>query len=157
MTLSTFLFFSILQALRSTSKPRLSLIFRATPKASLTFRFAPKNCPHFQIHSQVSIENIRMLFPSWIGGENHRPAASHWHILSHKIVSSTPRHGWESNSELYQLQALTAYVAVNPTLNIIRPRSSSIETVLIQKQKSSEHEGREAPIAVTGIEYRSLF
>jgi hypothetical protein len=64
----------------------------------------------------------------------------------HFKASSTPRHGWESNSELYQLQALTAYVAVNPTLNIIRPRSSSIETVLIQKQKSSEHEGREAPM-----------
>ena len=24
-------------------------------------------------------------------GENHRPAASHWRILSHNVVSSTPR------------------------------------------------------------------
>jgi len=27
-----------------------------------------------------------------ITGENHRPAASHWQSLSHKAVSSTPRH-----------------------------------------------------------------
>ena len=25
-------------------------------------------------------------------GENHRPVASHWQILSHKFVSSTHRH-----------------------------------------------------------------
>ena len=24
--------------------------------------------------------------------ENHRPAASHWQTLSHKVVSSTPHH-----------------------------------------------------------------
>jgi hypothetical protein len=26
-----------------------------------------------------------------VPGENHRPVASHWHTLSHKVVSSTPR------------------------------------------------------------------
>ena len=28
---------------------------------------------------------------SWIGGENHRPAASCWQTLSHTVVSSTPQ------------------------------------------------------------------
>jgi hypothetical protein len=28
---------------------------------------------------------------SFIGGENHRPVASHWQSLSHIVVSSTPR------------------------------------------------------------------
>jgi len=31
---------------------------------------------------------------------NHRPAASHRQTLSHKVVSSTPRHGRASNSQL---------------------------------------------------------
>jgi len=26
-----------------------------------------------------------------VPGENHRPVASHWQILSHNVVSSTPR------------------------------------------------------------------
>jgi hypothetical protein len=33
-------------------------------------------------------------------GENHRPDASHWQTLSHNAVSSTPRHEWDSNSDL---------------------------------------------------------
>jgi len=37
---------------------------------------------------------------SFIGGENHRPTASHWQTLSHNDVSSTPRHEWASNSQL---------------------------------------------------------
>jgi len=36
----------------------------------------------------------------FISGENHRPAASHWQILSHNFVSSTPHHEWDSNSQL---------------------------------------------------------
>jgi len=30
--------------------------------------------------------------------ENHRPVASLWQNISHSVVSSTPRHGRESNS-----------------------------------------------------------
>jgi hypothetical protein len=33
-------------------------------------------------------------------GENHRPVASHSQTLSQKVVSSTPRHEWGSNSQL---------------------------------------------------------
>ena len=32
--------------------------------------------------------------------ENHRPAESHRQILSHDVVSSTPHHGCDSNSQL---------------------------------------------------------
>jgi len=31
--------------------------------------------------------------------ENHRPAASHWQTLSHNVVSSTPRHEQDLNSQ----------------------------------------------------------
>jgi len=37
---------------------------------------------------------------SFIGGENHRPAVSHWQTLSHNVVSSTPRHEQDSNAQL---------------------------------------------------------
>jgi hypothetical protein len=33
--------------------------------------------------------------------ENHQPVARHWHTLSYNVVSSTPRHERESNSQLY--------------------------------------------------------
>jgi hypothetical protein len=33
-------------------------------------------------------------------GENHRPAVSHRQILSHNVVSSTPRHEGCSKSQL---------------------------------------------------------
>jgi hypothetical protein len=31
--------------------------------------------------------------------ENHRPAASHWQTLSLYVVSSTPCHEWDLNSQ----------------------------------------------------------
>ena len=35
-----------------------------------------------------------------IPGENQQPVASHRQTLSHNVVSSTPRHEWDSNSHL---------------------------------------------------------
>jgi len=32
---------------------------------------------------------------------NHRPVASHWQTLSHNVVSSTPCHKRDLNSQLY--------------------------------------------------------
>jgi hypothetical protein len=32
--------------------------------------------------------------------ENRWPAASHWQTLSHNVVSNTPCHEWDSNSQL---------------------------------------------------------
>ena len=34
-------------------------------------------------------------------GVNHRPAASHWQILSYNVVRSTPRRERDSNSRRY--------------------------------------------------------
>jgi len=36
----------------------------------------------------------------FIDGENHRPATSHWQSLSQNVVSSTPHHEWDSDSQL---------------------------------------------------------
>jgi len=45
----------------------------------------------------ATFNNISVI--SWLSdllgeekGENHRPATSHWQIVSHNVVSSTPRH-----------------------------------------------------------------
>ena len=55
-------------------------------------------------------------------GENHRPVASHLQTLSHNVVSSTPRHERDSNSQLQWLYALIAEVVVNPTtIRLRRP------------------------------------
>ena len=35
-----------------------------------------------------------------IPGENYRPVTSHCQTLSHNIVSSTPRHEWDPDSQL---------------------------------------------------------
>ena len=34
-----------------------------------------------------------------VSGENHRPAASRWQTVSHKVVSSTHRNERDSNSQ----------------------------------------------------------
>ena len=49
-------------------------------------------------------------FPLWLSvllveetgvhGKKHRPVASNWRTLPHLIVSSTPRHNRDSNSQL---------------------------------------------------------
>jgi hypothetical protein len=30
-----------------------------------------------------------------VPGENHWPAISYWHAISHNVVSSTPDHEWD--------------------------------------------------------------
>jgi hypothetical protein len=34
-----------------------------------------------------------------VPGENHWPVTSHWQTLSHNVVSSTPSHEWDLNSQ----------------------------------------------------------
>jgi hypothetical protein len=36
--------------------------------------------------------SVLLVEETWGLGENHRPVGSHWQILSHNVVSSTPRH-----------------------------------------------------------------
>ena len=35
-----------------------------------------------------------------VPGKNHQPVTSHWQTLSYNVVSSTPRHEWDLNSQL---------------------------------------------------------
>ena len=44
--------------------------------------------------------SVLLVEETGIPRENRRAVASHWQILSHTIISSTPRHAWESNSQL---------------------------------------------------------
>jgi hypothetical protein len=48
--------------------------------------------------SVILWRSILLMEETRVPGENHRPVASHWHTLSHNVVSSTPRHERDSNS-----------------------------------------------------------
>ena len=43
--------------------------------------------------------SVLLVEEAGVPGENHRPVTSHWQTLSHNVVSSTPRHEWDSNSQ----------------------------------------------------------
>jgi hypothetical protein len=49
--------------------------------------------------SAISWWSALLVEETIVHGENHRPIESHWQILSHNIVSITPRHEWDSNSQ----------------------------------------------------------
>jgi hypothetical protein len=56
---------------------------------------------HFQQYfSYISWRPVLLVEETGVPGENHRPVASHWQTLSHKVVSSTPRHERGSNSQI---------------------------------------------------------
>jgi len=50
--------------------------------------------------SVISWQSVLLVEETGVPGENHRPVASHRQILSHNVVSSTPRHDRGSNSQL---------------------------------------------------------
>ena len=58
--------------------------------------------------SVISWRSVLLIEETGVPAENHPPAANRWQILSHNVVSSTPRQG-DSNSE--QL------IVVNPTID----------------------------------------
>ena len=98
-------------------KIRYKTIFFAPAKLSISFSVAFKSrwpFHHFFIvfiyywgGYRVTFNNISVT--SWwsvllvketgVPGENHGPIASHWQTLSHNVVSSTPRHERDSNSQ----------------------------------------------------------
>ena len=41
--------------------------------------------------SVISCRSVLLVEETGLPGDNHRPVASHWQILSHNVVSSTPR------------------------------------------------------------------
>ena len=54
---------------------------------------------NFNNISVISWRSVLWMEETGVPGENHRPAASHWHTLSHDVVSSTPLHELDSNSQ----------------------------------------------------------
>jgi hypothetical protein len=51
--------------------------------------------------SVISWRSVLLVEENGIPEENHRPVSSHWQTLSHNVVSGTPCHEWDSNSQLY--------------------------------------------------------
>jgi hypothetical protein len=47
----------------------------------------------------ISWRSILLVEETGVPWKNYRPVASHWQILSHNAVSSTPRHEPDSNSQ----------------------------------------------------------
>ena len=50
--------------------------------------------------SVISWLSVLLVEETGVPGENHRPVAGHRQTLSHNVVSSTPRHEWDSYSQL---------------------------------------------------------
>jgi hypothetical protein len=50
--------------------------------------------------SVISWRRVLLVDETGILRENHRPVASHLQTLSHNVVSSTPHHERDSNSQL---------------------------------------------------------
>ena len=71
--------------------------------------------PTFNDISVISWQSVLLVEETRAPAENHRPVTSHWQTLSHNVVSSTPRHERDSNSQLQWWWALSAQVVVNPT------------------------------------------
>ena len=61
----------------------------------MVFNSAVNNISIISWQSALLVEEIR------VPGENRQPAASHQQTLSHIVISSRPRHEWDSNSQLY--------------------------------------------------------
>jgi hypothetical protein len=50
--------------------------------------------------SVISWLSVLMVEETGVPGENYRPATSHRQTLSYNVVSSTPRHDQDSNSQI---------------------------------------------------------
>ena len=70
--------------------------------------------------------------------EIHWPVACYWQTVSHHVVSNTPRHKRESNSQLAQ-------IVVNlTTIRPQRPLNNHINTVYCEKKKKNKTNGYQA-------------
>ena len=49
--------------------------------------------------SVILWHSVLLVEETGVSRGNHRPATSHWQTLSHNVVSSTPCHKWDSNSQ----------------------------------------------------------
>jgi hypothetical protein len=50
--------------------------------------------------SGISWSSVLLVEETGVPGENHQPVESHWQTWSQNVVSSTPHHSWDSNSQL---------------------------------------------------------
>jgi hypothetical protein len=81
--------------------------------------------------------SVLLMEETGVHRENHRPAASHWQILSHNLLSSAPCHEQDLNSQLQWWYALIAYVVVNRTT--IRSLRQPLICMCIKNQSKSEY------------------
>ena len=98
------------KALKKKKKKGFGLVFSAT----------------FNNISVISWRTILICWGNRSTLENHLPVASHWQTLSHNVVSSTPLHVREWNSQRQWWYALIAQVFVNLTTMRWRPRRPRI-------------------------------
>ena len=78
------------------STPHLNVI-RTHNVSGDRFRFMVFNATFNNI-SVISWWQVLLVKETGIPGENHRPVASHWQTLSHKVVSCALRYEQDSNS-----------------------------------------------------------
>ena len=57
----------------------------------------------FNSISVISWQSVLLVEETGVPGENHRPVASHLQTLSHNVVSSSPGHERDSNSQQMKL------------------------------------------------------
>ena len=57
--------------------------------------------PTFNNISVIAWRSVLLVEETGVPRENHRPVASHWQTLSYNVVSSTPRHERDTNSQRY--------------------------------------------------------
>jgi hypothetical protein len=54
----------------------------------------------FNSNSAISWRSVMFVEEIGVSGETHRSGVSHRKTLSHNVISITPRHEWDSNSQL---------------------------------------------------------
>jgi hypothetical protein len=62
--------------------------------------------------SVISWQSGFLLEETGIPGENHRPVASHWQTLWHKVALITPHHEQNSNSQPYYIANNNKYMYI---------------------------------------------
>jgi hypothetical protein len=81
----------------------------------------------FNIMSFISWESDLLVEETGVPRENHLLVASHWQILSHNVVSSTPRHE-QHKTIIYQLVLMWAQLT-----KIYPPLPTSVQPISITK------------------------
>jgi hypothetical protein len=97
-------------------------------------------CP-LEVRCLTPLSKIFQLLLLWRKLEY--PVASHWQMLSHNVVSSTPRHQWGSNSQLKWWYATIAQVVVIRNSSRLSPSektSSDMNSILCTAWLMKSHD-----------------